>query len=257
LLLSTAEQTIVCQCKKWSSSVGSGEVRKTLGGMDHYGAQRAIVVTTSDFTRDARALENTSRCELIDREKLRQMLSDLRERKSDTIATLCDRERIELLKERQTGHSGAAVAMSVFVVSLILANIFVGLGPNVIASWASDSGGNQDNSRLIGSSNSSQTFRYLNSSPAATFAASTPIEHDADLSRLEPADAEYHCLKDSPVFESPAKSVRVVAQVHQGKGIHVIGFTDNFLRIKMRDGTVGFVPKEIAEYKEAWIHLDK
>jgi len=87
--------------------------------------------------------------------------------------------------------------------------------------------------------------------------SSPTIERDRDFSPVQPADAEYYCLKDSPVFESPAKSVRVVADVHQGKRMHVIGISDKFLQIKMRDGIVGFVPKEIAEYKEAWIHLDK
>jgi Restriction endonuclease len=59
LLLRTRDETIVCQCKKWKSSVGSKDVR-TLGAMAHYGAQRAIVVTISDFTRDARDLQRTS-----------------------------------------------------------------------------------------------------------------------------------------------------------------------------------------------------
>jgi hypothetical protein len=97
-------------------------------------------------------------------------------------------------------------------------------------------------------------LRYVDSPPQL----STPLqdEYDEGLTHVEPADAEYVCLEDSPVFENARASARVLAHVHKGRGIHVIGRADRFLQIKMRDGTVGFVPKEIASYKEPWIEVD-
>ncbi|MDD9809285.1 MAG: restriction endonuclease [Thaumarchaeota archaeon] len=46
-------ETIVIQVKKWDSPVGGPDVHKTLGCMHTFSANRAIVVTTSDFTNQA------------------------------------------------------------------------------------------------------------------------------------------------------------------------------------------------------------
>ena len=46
-------ETIVIQVKKWNSNVGGPDVHKTLGCMPTFSANRAIVVTTSDFTNQA------------------------------------------------------------------------------------------------------------------------------------------------------------------------------------------------------------
>jgi len=46
-------ETIVIQVKKWNGTVGGPDVHKTLGSMISQHATKALVVTTSDFTRQA------------------------------------------------------------------------------------------------------------------------------------------------------------------------------------------------------------
>ena len=53
LLAKAANDTIAIQVKHWQASVGGPDVHKTLGSMFTYGANRAMVVTTSDFTKQA------------------------------------------------------------------------------------------------------------------------------------------------------------------------------------------------------------
>lgn len=49
----TSTEVIVIQVKKWNANVGGPDVHKTLGSMVSQKADRAIVVTTSDFTNQA------------------------------------------------------------------------------------------------------------------------------------------------------------------------------------------------------------
>ena len=48
-----SDETIVIQVKKWNANVGGPDVHKTLGSMVSHRANRALVVTTSDFTKQA------------------------------------------------------------------------------------------------------------------------------------------------------------------------------------------------------------
>ena len=60
------------QVKKWQQNVGDPDVNKTLGSMFAYGCDRAVIVTTSGFTRQA--LDNPEhgkQLELWDGDKLR------------------------------------------------------------------------------------------------------------------------------------------------------------------------------------------
>jgi len=53
--------------------------------------------------------------------------------------------------------------------------------------------------------------------------------------------------KDSAVYENADTNSAVVAQVKKKKYIHAIGITGNWLQIKMRNGTIGFIPIAAAE----------
>lgn len=67
---------IVVQCKRYAASnkVGSMEIQRFVGAITIHGASRGIVVTTSDFTPEARAIASNFRVDLIDGAKLRQWL---------------------------------------------------------------------------------------------------------------------------------------------------------------------------------------
>lgn len=67
---------IVVQCKRYAvnNKVGSMEIQRFVGAITIHGASRGIVVTTSDFTPEARAIASNFRIDLIDGAKLRQWL---------------------------------------------------------------------------------------------------------------------------------------------------------------------------------------
>lgn len=66
--------TIVVQCKKYdvNNKVGAPEVQRTLGSMHRYNASKAILVTTSEFTKQARTQALKAPIDLWDRKKLRE-----------------------------------------------------------------------------------------------------------------------------------------------------------------------------------------
>jgi tetratricopeptide (TPR) repeat protein len=86
-------------------------------------------------------------------------------------------------------------------------------------------------------------------------AASTPTAAmptaPAPLTRAAPAlrqvDRKFLLTRDSPVYQSDDSSSSVLAQVHRRRYVHVTGIQGNWLRIKMRNGTVGFIPIAAAE----------
>jgi tetratricopeptide (TPR) repeat protein len=53
--------------------------------------------------------------------------------------------------------------------------------------------------------------------------------------------------KSSPVYESPDTTSRQVAKVQRKKYVHVIGIAGSYLQIKLRNGTIGFIPIAAAE----------
>jgi hypothetical protein len=69
----TSEKVIV-QCKRYSGNVGSHAVRDFFGALIHSKANRGYIVTTSDFTKDAKTWAKGKPIELIDRKKLSDLM---------------------------------------------------------------------------------------------------------------------------------------------------------------------------------------
>ena len=65
--------------------------------------------------------------------------------------------------------------------------------------------------------------------------------------KIKPLNKVFLLTKNSPVYESPDTSSTVVGQVHKKKYVHVVGLAGDYLQIKLRNGTVGFVPETAAE----------
>ena len=65
--------------------------------------------------------------------------------------------------------------------------------------------------------------------------------------KIKPLNKVFLLTKNSPVYESPDSSSNVVGQVHKKKYVHVVGLAGEYLQIKLRNGTVGFVPETAAE----------
>ena len=77
--------------------------------------------------------------------------------------------------------------------------------------------------------------------PAAT-TAPTP-----GAFKIKAIDKKFRLTHNSPVYENPDRTSRVVGKVSRRKYVHVIGITGNWLQIKLRSGTVGFIPTSAAE----------
>ncbi|MGO9452646.1 MAG: tetratricopeptide repeat protein [Candidatus Binataceae bacterium] len=75
--------------------------------------------------------------------------------------------------------------------------------------------------------------------PSETAAAGAP--------KIKPLNKVFLLTKNSPVYQNPDQSSTVIGQVRRKKYVHVIGLSGDYLEIKLRNGTVGFVPETAAE----------
>ncbi len=64
---------------------------------------------------------------------------------------------------------------------------------------------------------------------------------------MTPYDKQFLLMADSPVFSVPNQSGEKLAEVHRGKYIHVIGQALSYLKIRMKNGTEGYVPMSAAQ----------
>jgi restriction endonuclease Mrr len=79
LLLDIDDKKVAVQLKRWTAPVGNAVVGATFAGIAHYGADEGWIITTSTFTRSARALARSTRVRLIDGKELGDWLEGLRE----------------------------------------------------------------------------------------------------------------------------------------------------------------------------------
>jgi tetratricopeptide (TPR) repeat protein len=75
--------------------------------------------------------------------------------------------------------------------------------------------------------------------------APAPVANPAP--KLRTVNRKFLLTHDSPVHQSADASSPTVAQVHRRRYVHVIGIEGNWLQIKMRNGTIGFIPISAAE----------
>jgi DNA segregation ATPase FtsK/SpoIIIE-like protein len=77
IVLSRSGQKIVVQAKRYLGTLGLDAVQEASAARLHYGAVRAIVVTTSAFTAPAQSLAQTTGVELWDRQRLNEELASV------------------------------------------------------------------------------------------------------------------------------------------------------------------------------------
>jgi tetratricopeptide (TPR) repeat protein len=82
--------------------------------------------------------------------------------------------------------------------------------------------------------------------PAAT-AATTASAADSTAPKIKPLNKLFLLTKNSPVYQNPDETSSTVGQVRRKKYVHVTGITGNFLQIKLKNGTLGFIPVAAAE----------
>jgi tetratricopeptide (TPR) repeat protein len=81
---------------------------------------------------------------------------------------------------------------------------------------------------------------------AAPAEAAAPAPTPAEI-KIKRVNKLFLLTKSSPVYESPDPASRQVAKVQRKKYVHVIGITGSYLQIKLRNGTIGFIPIAAAE----------
>jgi Flp pilus assembly protein TadD len=87
----------------------------------------------------------------------------------------------------------------------------------------------------------------LPNAPAAPGAADTTVSKASIGTQVEAINKRFLLTRNSQVYQQPAPTSLVVAQVRKRKFVNVTGITGDWLRIKLRSGTVGFIPVSAAE----------
>jgi len=62
-----------------------------------------------------------------------------------------------------------------------------------------------------------------------------------------PVDRTFFLTSDSPVYNRPNRWGRKVSAVHKGHAVHVIGMALEYMKIRMKDGLEGFIPRVALE----------
>ncbi len=86
--------------------------------------------------------------------------------------------------------------------------------------------------------------------PAVAAVPSGPTATGAPASgapKIKALDKKFKLTHNSPVYEKPDDTSRIVGQVRRNKYVHVIGITGDWLQVKLHSGTVGFIPTSAAE----------
>ena len=66
--------TWAIQAKRYKGAVGLDSVRQVVAAMNHYGCNRAMVITNSYFTKNAQVIAASTNCTLISREDLIKLI---------------------------------------------------------------------------------------------------------------------------------------------------------------------------------------
>jgi tetratricopeptide (TPR) repeat protein len=81
---------------------------------------------------------------------------------------------------------------------------------------------------------------------SAPEAAATPAAPPSAV-KIKAVNKVFLLTKNSPVYQNPDTASAQVGKVRRKRYVHVIGITGNFLQIKLRNGTIGFIPISAAE----------
>jgi tetratricopeptide (TPR) repeat protein len=92
--------------------------------------------------------------------------------------------------------------------------------------------------------------------PASTTAAAAPLEAPATTTasappavapQVKPLNKLFLLTKNSPVYQNPDGTSSTIGQVRRKKYVHVTGIAGDYLQIRLKNGTVGFIPESAAE----------
>jgi tetratricopeptide (TPR) repeat protein len=65
--------------------------------------------------------------------------------------------------------------------------------------------------------------------------------------QVKPMNKLFLLTKNSPVYQNPDGASSTIGQVRRKKYVHVTGIAGDYLQIRLKNGTVGFIPESAAE----------
>jgi tetratricopeptide (TPR) repeat protein len=91
--------------------------------------------------------------------------------------------------------------------------------------------------------------------PASTVATTAPPEAPATTTassplaapQIKPLNKLFLLTKNSPVYLNPDETSSTIGQVRRKKYVHVTGIAGDYLQIRLKNGTTGFIPESAAE----------
>jgi tetratricopeptide (TPR) repeat protein len=79
---------------------------------------------------------------------------------------------------------------------------------------------------------------------SATTTASAP---GSAAPQIKPLNKLFLLTKNSPVYQNPDAASSTIGEVRRKKYVHVTGITGDYLQIRLKNGTTGFIPVSAAE----------
>ena len=64
---------------------------------------------------------------------------------------------------------------------------------------------------------------------------------------VRPMDRTFFLTSDSPVYDRPNRWGRKLSEVHKNHAVHVVGIALEYMKIRMKDGLEGFIPRVAME----------
>jgi tetratricopeptide (TPR) repeat protein len=81
----------------------------------------------------------------------------------------------------------------------------------------------------------------------AASAAATATTASGVAPKIKPLNKLFLLTKNSPVYQNPDQTSSTIGHVRRQKYVHVTGITGDYLQIKLRNGTLGFIPVAAAQ----------
>lgn len=105
IILTKGDKKVAVQVKRYEQGrkVGVKEVNQTIGARDFYGCDRALVITTSEFTQPAIKLAARTQTELWDWEKLYEKIKEVYLEGKDVYEYFSEKE-VDMLRESGSGR---------------------------------------------------------------------------------------------------------------------------------------------------------
>ncbi|MCK4917680.1 MAG: restriction endonuclease [Candidatus Omnitrophica bacterium] len=76
LIVNKLGETLVIQAKRSNSKIGNKAIQEVVASINHYNAQRGMVITNNEFTPAAIELAHSNKIELVDRIELKNLFKE-------------------------------------------------------------------------------------------------------------------------------------------------------------------------------------